>query len=414
MKKITYFLLALPLMLALANCKEPENPVNPVPVEITLELSGNALEFDYDDVRQPKIITATTNAESIQISMSDAAGAIPEWVSAAVENVKDVSVAVVSQNLDVAEQPRTATITVTAGDKEDIITVTQLSYIETDGTMTPTSEELVFTASGTLTQEMEISSKVTLTSAEVLADNGTAARPEWITDISIAAKKISVTVVENTDLENGREAVVTVKNRLNGETTFKVVQDKKQPFNLAGTWSWSSLNPVLGNAEGWEAATTKTGTATITAVPGGYEVKGIIGAGELMAAQLESDNAGKIRMTIRQQGDEFYVGIYDDEVDFGTRIKPDKKNVDLMYQPSSSQFYMSGASVSTDVTGGQYTLEEIKITRTVDGTTEILTYPTQNESGATLSYIYYALVSGRVNYLDFHRNLVLTRTISEN
>ncbi len=411
-KQLYYMLTALALLsFVFVGCKD-DGPNDPV---ITLDLSTHELEFAYDEMNVDTVVVATTNAETISVDVTYADATRTGWVDAEADG-KNVHVMVTSRNEDPEERPRMATVKVMAGDKTDTIAVTQLAYIETDFSISMAAGELAFAAGGNeLTKTMEATTKVALTGVATVDETGAPAEVEWITALTFEGKTVTVTVAENTSLENTREAIVKVTNRGEQSATFTVTQELKQPFDLSGEWTWTSLNPVQPNAEGWAAATDTTATATISAVAGGYEVRGIKGRGELLGNYLNGAPNADFRMTIRQDGDNFFSGIYDDQINVGDRFGAVYITVDQMFSPGSAQFYLSGVSVSA--TGGEYTLDNnIGITRsieTIEGVEyEVLTYATTHpDSGNTLSYIYYAFNRGRWEYLDFHRNLVLKRPV---
>jgi hypothetical protein len=410
MKKLSYYLMFLPLLCLVVSCNEKEKPT---PKQPDLEVSLNTLEFGYDEARVEKIVTVT-GVETFELSVVYADPDKTDWLDAQ-KIASTVSVAVLDRNMDSEEQPRKATITVTAGEQSKKIEVTQLAYIETDFSI-GLPEKLLFAPSGNLTQTITATSKVTPLTVSKTAD--------WVTAATVDGLEITITLSENTTTEP-RETTIAVKNRGTAEgeeATLEIFQYGKPSDDISGEWSWKSLNFSGSNAESIAAAVDISGTATVTADTGGYKITGIKGEGGQIFKDLLAANPDAMpTMSISQTSDGLFVGMYDDVINIGSPRAPNNITVDLWLSAGNapSQKYVFGAILAEaeDPSAGNYILDaDIEIARsleTIDGVlSEVLTFPTSRTEDSILTYGYYTFTNaGMATYLDLHRNLVLTRPL---
>lgn len=409
MKKIIRYFLALPVLaVILTSCgKEDE--------KTTLSLSTGELEFGYDEVRVDKTVTVTTNAATFEINVVYDDPQNAEWLDAVKEG-NDIKAAVVERNMDPEEQHRTATIKVTAGEVTEEIEVTQLSYIETDFSIVMSSETLSFAATGNyLTKEITAITKVMPIDADVDV--------EWITALDTEGDTVTVTVAENDG--DDRDATVTVTNERGGSTTFKVIQYGKPSVDLAGTWTWSSISAPSDTADGWAESEGLSGEATIELIDGGYTVRGIKGIGLTMVNILTDNPDLAPEMHLRLEGDQLFVGINSE-----TSTEPGLEiPLDPAFAVGETKYYSAKSLHFEEVDTPVYTALDFPLTvlnEEVDGVIyEKLIFPTEysndpkNEGQtAEVSYIYYTYLHNprtgtRYTTVDFHRNVILTRTIEQ-
>jgi hypothetical protein len=417
MKKF-FYLSALSLLLAGVGCSNPEtDPQEPVPAT-PLELSVYELDFEYDEMLVDKTVEVTGGADEFEMSIVYADPDNADWVDYAADG-RIISVAVTSRNTDPEELPRVATLTVKSGEESKEVKITQASYIETDFAIEMAAEGLTFAASGKeLTKTIEAVTKVALTEVKTVDGSGADVTVDWITDLSFDGLVVSVTVAANEDYENGREATVAVKNRGGQTATFTVTQDKRPPLDIAGTWSWTSKSAAEANDAGWAAAETVTGMVTIEAIAGGYQFTAVSGnLTQLYQELITADPTFTYPMRIRQADNKLYAGMYED-LNIGTATAPSIVSVDLYQEVQRGQWWCKGVNIEyADFDDNLNPQPNMPITHSVEGDTEKLTYATEYSNGTEtgiVSYYFYKLVGGR-NVMrhpyDFHREIVLTRTI---
>ena len=415
--------------------------------EITIEFDTDALTFAFDEKNTDKTIVVTTNyTEVLDIEIAYTDPDRTGWIDAIVEG-NNINVAVTSDNRDAQERPRTAIVTVKAGNATKDFAVTQEAYVETDGAMTFPAAGLEFAASGNeLTKTItSADAKVDITAVNVVdAAGADLDKPEWIT-LAFEGKTVTVTVTPNEDYTNSRTAIVKATNRLDGSATFNVTQEKRPPLDLSGTWSWTSKNFTMNNTDAaatGEAdadnpnaiyqisvpnAKNASGTATIAAIAGGYKITGIKGVGTAdLKAFLDANTDAVPTFRIKQDETDstvFTFGVLDTPFNFGTPKAPNNKDIDSWFN-TSNYYYASSVMLANadDETAGTYALDatlpisyEVK---NVDGVqTEVLTFATtktaEDSTLQKVTYTYMHFYQNKTAYHDMHRNLVLTRPLGE-
>ncbi len=446
MKKLLIYITAIVFALMLANCEKTKG----VETEITLELDPQSLSFDWNVKDSDQTVTATTNYEGeleVEVAYTDSERA--DWLDVAADGTT-ILVATTSWNdQDTQERPREATVTVKAGEVSKTFTVTQASYIETDFSMTASVTKLEFAAGNALEKTFTVETNAA--SFDVSDD------ADWLST-SVNGKTVTVTVVANTG--EMREATITLTNdklAAGEEVKVAVKQYGQVSLDLAGEWEWSSLSTEYNTRDDWKkGAETVSGTATITEIPGGFAVAGIVGRGAELA--LVKDNIDETPvMKIKVTGNVLSAGITESK-ELPTRPSPITIDVDNAFTTydGSTQFCAAKAlfwesateTIGTDEEGNPiydfsdiapFTGLDFPITMTteeVDGEFyEVLTYPTtcaapaewadKGDGTISVTYVYYrytAKEGSKVNptptvtysLVDFHRNIVLKRKVSEN
>lgn len=451
---------ALPLTIGLTNCENPEvKPDEPV----TLSLSGNTLQFAWDDERVEKTITATTNASQIDAEAETGA----DWLDVAVEDKQIIVQTLSKHDPELDEVARTAKITVKAGDKTEEITVTQAAKVENDPAISfpkgtdQEMAELTFLAAAELTKTIDATTNVALKSAAITDAAGAPATAAWITATSVSGKTLTVTVAENAAY-TPRESYVTVTNNLDGKATVKIVQGKRDV--ISGTWTWTSLNAIEDSKEGWAAAATNTGTCTIAQMDGGYVIIGIKGRGQkladlmtanswnidnLVATMFIAEDPTNGNLSAGMGKTEFLVGRTKKYFDLG--FATGEGDTAKKYYTARKLYYTHmDASTGAEVADGSgfmmvegYDKLDFPITLTTEGNAQTLTFldtylgntSIKYKDGenpvfpdlvgqvvpATVGYYYFealsigSLANARLSAtpLDVHRNLVLTRTVTQ-
>ncbi|MDR2890852.1 MAG: hypothetical protein LBV18_04530 [Alistipes sp.] len=431
MRRLFYLLATLPIAIFAAGCGEPEKPTpgtgnegeEEETIENTLSVSTEQITFKFDEMRVDRNVQFETDAEQFDAKLTYDDPENADWLDMAA-GAGLIKVAALSRNVDLEEQPRTATITITAGSEEKTVKVTQESYVETDFSILMMEPRLSFAAEGsTLSKE-----NVAQTNGKTIEATGD--KP-WITNIQIDRYAMLVTVAPNEDAA-ARTGTVTVTNERGGETTFEVYQYGKPDLDISGTWNIQYLSAPDNNAESWlpgGGLYTWNGTLDIEMIDGGYALIGMYGSGMLMTDLIAADPslAERISLRIRQDGDKLFVGMSN-----GTPTVPGGNiMLDPAFTAGGTEYY-SGKMIHYETTDTPiYTADDFEIitfTEEVNGViNEVMAFPTEYTNnpdpmvaGQTgiITYTYYSFRAGRfgvVTYtpVDFMRNVVLYRAITE-
>lgn len=415
MKKLLIYMTAAAIAMTAFSCEKKGTQED----EITLELAPESLNFLWDEDLQDKTVTATTNyTEALEIDVTYTDPERVDWLDVQIDGT-EILVAVTSDNTDAEERPREATVTVTAGEVTKDLAVTQAAYIETDFSMVVAPTLLDFAPAGE-----ELTKTLTVTTNAATISVSEKEEKDWIST-SVDGKTISVTVLPNED--EVRTATLVISNpRIDagGEIEVVVTQYGTPSGDISGNWIWTSLNFPEVNAESIASGGNMEGGVTIDIEPGkGYKIKGIRGAGALLTEMLTANPTAMPTMSITQDGDKLYAGMFDDEVPIGDRFNPNLTTTgDLWFQTgtaASLTYYFSGpfwASNDDPTAGARVMYTDIEIERSVefiDGVAmEVLTFPTSYKGDGVLSYVNYQWFRGNFIGIDFHRNLVLRRPLA--
>lgn len=174
------------LMLAIVGCNDDSTTDQ---TEITLGIDPSSLSFEASG-DTAKTVTVTTNSESWDRQPSH------DWINVEVSgNLMSVSV-----EDNTSDDGRTGSITVTAGDKTERVTVSQNGTSGVSNTLTVTPESLIFEADDTTGQQITVETDATIWSHEV-SESWVSTAPD--------GNNITVSVTAN-ELEEPRSAVLTV------------------------------------------------------------------------------------------------------------------------------------------------------------------------------------------------------------
>lgn len=409
MKNCIKLLFPLSLLVATAvGCGKTDTP------KPELSLSSHELEFEYNEVRVDKTVEVTTNAATFEIDTEYGDPQNTGWLDAVREG-NWVKVAVLSNNIDPEEEPRTATVTVTVGELSEVIEVTQLSYIETDFSIGLSADVLDFAPSGNyLTKELTATTKILPVVPDTDAD--------WIT-FDVEGKTIRVTVEENTGDE--RSAVVSVTNGRGGEAGFTVHQYGQASVDIAGTWTWTSDSAISDTTDGWATAEEVSGEVAVELIEGGFVVKGIKGKGMLMTDLIAANPDLMPEMHLRLEENQLFVGmdLFMPAATVGPQIM-----FDPAFTVGTTSYYSAKSLHYEDMDTPNYKALDFPVTMTTEETGGVIhqtiSFPTTYSNApdaagrtAAVSYIYYYYRYNarfqRADYytVDPHRNVVLSRVV---